>query len=58
MYFLNHYVIDWDKVKTLDDVKRLVKAFDISFEPDNDNLKYIDDLVVEKPKRPIDPVCN
>jgi len=35
MYYSNHYVIVWDKVKTLEDVKRLLKAAQITFEPNN-----------------------
>ena len=51
MYFLNHYVIDWDKVKTLEDMKRLLEAMQIAFEPDNSCLKSIEDLVhLEKKK--------
>lgn len=45
MYFLNHYVIDWEKVKTLDDIKRILKALDIGFEPNNPNVDAIMDLV-------------
>lgn len=43
------YVIDWDKVQTLDDMKRLLAAFNVWFTPNNPNLKNIEDLVrVEK----------
>ena len=50
MYYVNHYVIDWDKVKTLDDMKRLVKAMNIAFEPDCAELSGIEDLVRLEPK--------
>ena len=50
MYYVNHYVIDWDKVKTLDDMKRLIKAMNIAFEPDCGTLKGIEDLVRLEPK--------
>jgi hypothetical protein len=43
--YVNHYVIDWDKVQTLDDVKRLIKAMNITFEPDCVTLKGVEDLV-------------
>lgn len=45
MYYLKHYVIDWEKVKTLDDVQRLLHAMNVTFEPDNPNVKHIEDLV-------------
>ena len=51
MYYTHHYVIDWDKVQTLDDLKRLVATMNIAFERDMD-LSKIQDLVrlEEKPK--------
>jgi hypothetical protein len=56
MYYLDHYVIDWDKVKTLEDVKRLLAATDISFEPDCQGLHGIGDLVrLEKKKTTLWP---
>ena len=45
MYYSNHYVIVWDKVKTLEDVKRLLKAAQITFEPNNQYLDSIKDIV-------------
>lgn len=50
MYWLNHYVIDWDKVQTLDDMKRIIAAIDITFEPDSPRLESVKDLVREEPK--------
>ena len=50
MYWLNHYVIDWDKVQTLDDMKRIIMAVDITFEPDSPLLESVKDLVREEPK--------
>lgn len=35
MYWLTHYTINWDKVETLDDLKEIVKALQIAFEPDH-----------------------
>ena len=53
-YYYHHYVIDWDKVLSLDDMKRLVKAMNITFERDCDHerLQSIMDLLrlEEKPK--------
>lgn len=34
MYFLNHYVVDWNKVKNIDDVVEILKMLDISISPD------------------------
>jgi len=45
MYFLQHYKIDFDKVQTIEDIKRLLKAIDIGFELNNPNIKDIEDLV-------------
>lgn len=45
MYHLNHYVIDWDKVKTVDDMKRVLAVLRIAFEPDCPHLELIQDLV-------------
>lgn len=33
-----HYVIDWDKVATFEDMKSLIKALKITFEIDNNNI--------------------
>lgn len=45
MYYVQHYVIDWDKVQALDDMKRLLAAMQITFEPDNKGIESIKDLV-------------
>ncbi len=45
VYYTQHYVIDWDKVKTLDDVKMLLKGMSITFEPDFHKLSELGDLV-------------
>jgi len=50
MYWLNHYVIDWSKVQTLDDMKRIIAAVQITFERDSPMLDSIKDLVREEPK--------
>jgi hypothetical protein len=46
-------VVDWDKVQTLDDIKRLLIVFGPMFEPDTKGLETIMDLVVLKDKEPI-----
>ena len=50
MYYLNHYVIVWENVKSLDDMKRLIQAMQITFEPNSD-MSNIQDLVRLVPKR-------
>ena len=50
MYYVSHYVIDWDKVQSLEDVKRLLKAMNVAFEIDNPKLEEIIDLVKLEPK--------
>lgn len=45
-----YHVIDFDKVKTLDDVIRILKALNITFSHDFPNLQYIEDLTTEKHK--------
>ncbi len=49
MYYTSYYKIDFEKVKTLDDVIRILKAKDITFEPD-ENIEEIKDLVKSVPK--------
>lgn len=39
------YVIDFDKVKTLDDMKRILYGLRISFSQDNEYIDSIHDLV-------------
>lgn len=56
MYYLDrypdHYVIDWSKIQTLDDIKRLIAAVQISFEPNNPNIESIKDLLMLEKKPP------
>lgn len=46
MYLLQHYKIDFEKVKTTEDVIRILKAFDVAFEQYNEGVKEIQDLVI------------
>lgn len=57
MYYLHHYKVQWDRVKTLDDVKRILVALDFAFERTCD-VSGIQDLVelVEKPKIGVTPL--
>ncbi len=50
MYYTSHYVIDWDKVKTLEDMKLLFAAIEISFEPNNKHLNSIMHLIRNEQK--------
>jgi hypothetical protein len=56
MYWLGHYVVDWDRVQTLDDVKVILKALDIAFEPDSLAVTSIAHLLKKEPKPPIGAV--
>lgn len=51
MYYVNHYVIDWDKVRDVQDLKRILMALQIAFEPDCPTLDLVRDFVDLKPKR-------
>ncbi len=41
MYFLQHYVIDWDKVKTQEDLITILKSLQLGFENPSEELKKI-----------------
>ena len=41
MYKNKHYVIDWDRVKTLDDVITILKELDLGFENPSDDMKKL-----------------
>ena len=45
MYWLQHYVVDWDKVETIEDIKKILTALQISFEQDCSGLADIKDLI-------------
>jgi len=51
MYYTSHYVIDWDKVETLEDMKLLISAMEITFEPNSPNLPSIMHLVRHEEKK-------
>ena len=50
VYYTTHYVIDWDKVETLEDMKLLLKAIDFAFEPNHQHLDSIKHLVKQEEK--------
>jgi len=35
MYYLNHYVVQWDQVQSFESLKEIIKAMDVAFEPNN-----------------------
>jgi hypothetical protein len=41
MYFLQHYVIDWDKVKNQEDLIAILKNLQLGFENPSEDLKKI-----------------
>ncbi len=45
MYCSQHYVIDWNRVATLEDVKRILKSFGIAYEPDSPEVEAVKDLL-------------
>ena len=45
MYLLHHYIIDWDKVKTQDQIITILKNMGLGFERPSDELKELCKLV-------------
>jgi len=41
MYFLQHWVIDWDKVKTQEDLITILKNLNLGFERPSEDLKKL-----------------
>lgn len=41
MYLLQHYVIDWDKVKTQQDLITILKNLHLGFENPSEDLKKL-----------------
>ncbi len=50
VYCTKHYIIDWPKVKTLDDLKRILFVMEIAFEPTVPRLAMIRDLILLRDK--------
>ena len=44
-FWIDEYKVDWCKVKTIDDIKRLLEAAQLTFYGGNPFLKNIKDLV-------------
>lgn len=45
MYFLQHWVIDWDKVKTQQDLITILKNLQLSFDKPDEDLKKLCNFV-------------
>ena len=45
MYLVHHYVIDWNKVKTQEDVITILKNLNLGFENPSEELKQMCVLV-------------
>lgn len=61
MYYTNHYVIDWSKVNTLEQIKTILMVLDISFEPNCPAIEPIKELLILKDKMGISnciPACE
>jgi hypothetical protein len=41
MYLLKHYIIDWDKVKTQEDLICIIKNLHLGFERPDESLKKL-----------------
>ena len=41
MYLLQHYVIDWDKVKTQEDLITILKNLNLGFDNPSEDLKKL-----------------
>ena len=48
----DHYVINWDAVQTIDDIKAILKALDISFGPDHPAMGDLARYVELQPNNP------
>jgi hypothetical protein len=44
VYYLHEYVIQWDRVKTFEDVKRILQVMAPAFDADHDGISAISDL--------------
>ena len=61
MFYLNNYVIDWSKVNSLEQLKAILIAMDISFEPNCPTIEPIKELLILKDKMGISnciPACE
>lgn len=50
-YCKYHYKIDFDKVKSIEDVIKILKVMDVSIEMSSDGIKDIKDMLILKNKR-------
>jgi hypothetical protein len=52
MYYLNHYKVDWNKVHTINDIKKILQSLNLAFEPNCSTLESIREYVVLENKVP------
>lgn len=50
MYWLDKYIINWDKVTTLEDIKKILSETDIYFEPDSPAVDRLKDFLIRVKK--------
>ena len=50
MHFVDHYVVDWEKVRTVEDVKLILKAMNVTFEVTHQGLDAIEHLIRREKK--------
>ena len=49
MYFTHHYIIDWNKVKTQEDLITILKNLNLAFENPSDELEKLCKYVEKNP---------
>ena len=50
MYWTHHYIIDWTKVNTLEDIKKILEVTIPPLECTLDGVGKIQEFLIEKPK--------
>lgn len=53
MYLYHNYVVDWDKVNTLEDIKTLLKGLNITVQSHFTNFSEIEHLLKLQQKEPL-----
>lgn len=52
MYYVNEYVIQWDRVQSIEDIKKILQAINPRFEPDCQALPLVQYLCEMQRKVP------
>lgn len=58
MYSAQVFLIDWDKVKTVDDIKRILMTIAPVFDPYEADVTLIKDLVTLHDRPPLKPTFD